>query len=878
MALAGTLDLPPAVRPAARLAALARLVLAMGRAAGAPRTADRAWPLAAELAALMDEAELSEVDLAARLPDAADPEHAAHWQETLTFLEIVSRAWPAWLAEQGLMNPAARQAALLRAQAAAWEAAPPEDRVLIAGTTGAVPAVARLLRSVARLELGAVVLPGLDTEMDEAAWEAIEASHPQAGMRALLTSLGATRGDVRTLPVAGERRGERLAPGTRSGVLATALLPAAAIASWRTAPAAGIAGLHRLQAADQQEEAAAIALILRDALETRGRRAALITPDRALAGRVAAELLRFGVVADDSAGEKLADTPPAVFLRLLAHAVAGQLAPVPLLALLKHPLAAAGLPPAACRDAARALELAALRGPRPPPGLRGLREAIDRASADRREPARAFLARVEGCLAPALRIASAAAVAAPAQALASLIEAGERLAATGDTAGGARLWAAEEGEALSAHLAGILAVLPGLPDQPIERLPALLEAVLEGETLRTRRALRGREGSEHPRVFIWGLLEARLQSVDLAVLGGLSEGVWPPAADPGPWLSRRMRERIGLPSPEARVGQAAHDFTALACTAREVVLSCPRRRDGAPAVPSRWLVRLDAFLTGQGARLPAHPATGWTRLLDQPAGGPAAAPPPRPRPDIRLRPRRLSVTEIETWLRDPYAIHARHILRLRPLDPLDESADAARYGALAHRGLHRFLREHGAAWPADAEAKLGEAMRAELAEARLREALLAWWMPRFGRIAGWVAAHETDRRCESAPEALVTEHPGEWRLARPGGEFVLRGRADRIERRPDGRLTIIDYKTGAPPGQGQVDAGFAPQLPLEAAMAEAGAFGGQLEAAAAELAYWHITGGFQPGKAIPLFKQGPRGARGRRGARPEQADRADRRV
>ncbi len=852
LVMAGALDLPPAIEPAARLAALTRMVLAMNGAAGAPRTADRAWRLAAELAALMDEAELAEVDLAEKLPGAADAEHAAHWQHTLTFLEIVTATWPAWLAEQGLMNPAARRVALLAAQAAAWERTPPGEPVLVAGTTGAIPAVARLLRVVARLDQGQVVLPGLDLALDAEAWEALEESHPQAGLRALLANLDATRGDVRPWPAAASG-----VPSGRFAMLSAALLPAPALSRWREVPAPETSGLHTLPVADQQEEAAAIALVLREAIETPGARGALVTPDRDLARRVSAELLRYGVVADDSAGEALADTPPAVFLRLLAHAVADQLAPVSLLALLKHPLAAAGLAPAACREAARGLERVALRGPRPMPGLTGLRRAIDRSGGSGREAASAFLARVEACLAPALRIASAADVAAPSTALAALIEAGERLAETDAAAGAARLWRAEEGTALATHLAGILAVLPGLPDQPIERLPGLLDAVLEGAVVRTRRALRGREGAEHPRVFIWGLLEARLQSAESMVLAGLSEGVWPPTTDPGPWLSRRMRTRIGLVSPEQRVGQAAHDFVGAVCAAPRVVLSSPRRRDGAPAVPARWLTRLEALLVGARTALPAHPAAAWVRLLDQPADGPKPAERPRPRPDVRLRPRKLSVTEIETWLRDPYAIHAKHILRLRPLDPLDESADAARYGELAHHGLHRFLREHGTGWPPDAELRLKNALHLALREADLRDALIAWWGPRFSRIAGWVAATERQRRAITPPAALATEVAGEYLISRPGGCFTLRGRADRIERRPDGSLVIIDYKTGTPPTQTQVDAGYAAQLPLEAVMAAEGAFGPEFCAATGDLVYWHLTGGFEPGNERPLFKRNP---------------------
>ncbi|HVZ08698.1 double-strand break repair protein AddB [Rhodopila sp.] len=851
LALAGALDLPPAVEPMRRLAALSRMILAMDGANGAPRNADRAWLLAQELAALMDEAERAGIDLKQRLPDAADPQFAAHWAETLKFLHIVTEVWPAWLADNGVMNPAARQVALLDAQAAAWTADSPPHPVLVAGTTAGIPAVARLLRVVTRMPLGQVVLPQLDLDMEDAAWADLEPSHPQAGLARLLAELGATRGDVRPWPLAAATP---VVPAGRFPLLSRALLPAAALHRWLDRAPADTAGLSRLTPADQQQEAEAIALVLRDALETPGATAALVTPDRMLAGRVTAALLRYGIVADDSAGETLADTPPAVFLRLLIQAVAEDLAPVPLLALLKHPLAAAGMEPAACRTMARALETACLRGPRPAPGLGNLRRAVARL--DARQPAvEAFLARLERCLEPVLRMDSAAAYNAR-QALTDLLDAAERLAATPDTAGAHRLWGGEEGEALATRLADVRAALGLLPELRRRVLPGLLDAVLAGAMIRSRRAMRGRHGAEHPRVFIWGLLEARLQTADVLVLGGLAETVWPPATDPGPWLSRPMRARVGLPSPEEAVGQAAHDFAAACCAAPSVVLSCPVRRDGAPAVPARWLTRLDMFLAGRAQALPEHPAAAWARALDLPAGDAHPVAPPRPRPPVRLRPRRLSVTEIETWLRDPYAIHARHILRLPALKPLDEAADAADYGTLVHAGLHRFLTQHGAAAPPDLGAALRAAMRQALAAAALRPALRAWWEPRLDRIADWVARVEARRRADKAPVAVQSEVRGQIIRDRPGGAFLLTGRADRIERYGDGTLCILDYKTGRPPSQAEVDAGLAPQLLLEAAMAENGGFEG-LAGTVAELVYWHLSGGHAPGTETPLFHKNP---------------------
>ncbi len=845
LALAGALDLPPSVPPMLRLAHLTRLILALDGASGAPRSAERAWPLAVELAALMDEAEREGIDLASALPGAAQRQFARHWQQTLTFLAIVTRAWPQWLAENAVMNPAAREVALIAAQAEAWRRAPPKTRVWAAGSTGGIPAVARLLGVVARLPHGRVVLPGFDADVPAEEGAAFPPeTHPAAAMHRLLAAIGASPGDVRPwdemLPAGLAAR----APG-RAAILARALLPAAGLDRWREGRVAALPGVTRLEAADEHQEAQAIALILRGALERPGARAALVTPDRDLAVRVTAELARYGVVADDSAGEALGETPPAVFLRLLAAAWAEDLAPVPLLALLKHPFAAAGLTPEAARELARRLERAALRGPRPPGGIVGLRRVL--AEVAEREALEDFVTRIEVALAPLLRLGSAVAFVPAETLLAALIEAGEALAATDSESGAARLWAFEEGVALAELLSEALAALAVLPPLAAASLPGLLDALLAGSVVRSRRALRGRDGAEHPRIFIWGLLEARLQSAELIVLGGLAEGVWPPSVDPGPWLSRPMRAAIGLPSPEAAIGQSAHDFVMAACGAPEVVLSCPRRRERAPVVPARWLTRLDAMLE---TPLRRHPAAEWAAAIDQPAGKPRPVAQPAPRPPAALRPRRLTVTEIEPLLADPYAIYARHILGLKPLAPLDPPIGRADFGVIVHRALRRFCdRLPTLASTTDMAGALENEVEEALIKAAIRPALATWWRPRLRRIAHWVAEWEMARG--PAPHQAA-ERAGEWVLPAAGG-FTLAGRADRIERDAAGGIILIDFKTGRVPSEREVALGGAPQLPLEAAMAEAGAFGQEFQGPVTSLLYLHLTGGVTPGAERALF-------------------------
>ncbi len=357
-------------------------------------------------------------------------------------------------------------------------------------------------------------------------------------------------------------------------------------------------------------------------------------------------------------------------------------------------------------------------------------------------------------------------------------------------------------------------------------------------------------------MFIWGLLEARPAACGSDRAGRPAEGVWPQATEPGPWMSRPMRAAAGLPSPEESVGQMAHDFLMTACAAPEVVLSCPRRRDGAPTVAARWLVRLEAMLRGSGQTLSEHPAVQWARALDQPAAPVPRRAPPAPRPALEHRPPPPRVTEIETWLRDPYAIYARRVLRLEALRPLEESADAADYGVIVHDAIARFLREAGERFPPDAPRRLLAAMDAALDERDLRPALAAWWRPRLRRIAGWLAEAERDRRLGQGLVQIGAEKDGSWMV--PGARaFTLRGRADRIERRFDGTIAILDYKTGAVPSARTSRPAWRRSFRWRPRWPPTGAFGTDLVGQPCELTYWHLTGGFEPGKVTTLFKQNP---------------------
>jgi ATP-dependent helicase/nuclease subunit B len=852
LALAGALDAPPAVSPLARRAALARLV-----AAFEPELPlDRAWRLAEELGALFDELATEDVD-PAKLRTLVPDRFAEHWQRTLKFLDIVTGAWPDELRDRGESDPAERRVRLLRAQAEAWRAHPPEAPVIAAGSTGSIPAAAALLGVIAGLPKGALVLPGLDQRLPDRLWDRLPDTHPQAGLARLLRGLALPRDAVRAWPA----RADTAPIPDRADLAAAIMASPEGLEVWRRRDPdrwrAALVGLARVDAADPHEEAMVAALAVRRALETPGRTVAVVTPDRFLARRIATELGRFGVRADDSGGEPLTNTPAGTFIRLLAGAVAEHLAPVPLLALLKHPLAAAAEVPSRFRLEARALERTALRGPRPAPGLDGLAAAIEAArgfpprGADF-DAASRCLERIRPILAPVLALAERDSVPLG-ELLEAHLRAAERLADTPELPGPLRLWAREDGEALGRHLAELAFAVESLPPVAPRAFPALLEPMLEGPVVRLRRV-----EAEHPRVAILGALEARLQRADLIVLAGLNEGTWPAVAEPGPWLSRPMREEMGLPSPERRIGQAAHDVAQLLCAGAEVLLTRSRRAEGAPAVPSRWLSRLAAFLSGQfGAEAerlirPQDDLAAIARVLDDP-GAAMPVPRPAPRPPLAARPRRLSVTEIATWIADPYALYARRVLGLEPLEPIDDEADAGDFGDIVHGGIADVLRATGLAWPArdTAERMLIEALLRRLDRRGARPAQAALWRPRLARIASFVAATEATRRSNAPLRGLFAEVKTEHAIGGlPGGTFTLVAKADRIEQR-DGLLAVLDYKTGSVPTDKQVQAGTQPQLTLEAALAARGAFDGIPALKPGELAYWRLSGGFVAGEQHP---------------------------
>jgi len=811
-----------------------------------PPTAGEILSMADSLGTLIDDLlieERSAADIRAIVPEI-EANLGAYWQQTLTFLDIALQYWPAYLAAQGKADAAGLRGERLDRQAGAAPLVYGYRPVIAAGSTGSIPATARLLKAINALPRGAVVLPGLDCSMTAADHAALldhannPHGHPQYVLARLLRQLGASVAEVTELVPDDAPRtvlvNRALALTKDTGAWAQLRLPPAMLVK------AG-EGLSLIRARNEHEEARAVALAARARLADK-QTVGIVTPDRNLARRIAAELKRFEIEVDDAAGVPLFQSAAGRLLRQILALAVSNCAPVDLMALLRNRAALFGQARQHIVRIADGIELGLLRGQRPNQGVAGLRALLAanldksteyparRLKPDEGEAIAIWLGQLETALAPLLAVLAMPQISASqfAEAMCMAFTAiadGAEIAGRQELDDWARQMASHENE--------------GHRFAP-RQLDGVLSALMLGFQVRTHEERRSD-------IAIWGQLEARLQHPDLLILAGLNEDKWPETADPGPWLSRGMRLAAGLEPPERRQGQAAHDF-AQGLGNGAVIVSYSDRVGSSPATPSRLVQRLEAFAGAEAAKAWQVKGAGWLRDARRMDAVSALVPAERPLPNpaAAIRPRKLSITEIETLMRSPYDLYAKHVLGLRPLDPLGEAPDARERGNIIHDIFGDFIALGHDVMAPDALATLNTLAIEkfsgldDIAERR------DIWLRRFTTAAEQFLIHERAR--ELLVKQRHAEIKGEWTL-KLAEAFVLSGRADRVDEMVDGSLEIIDFKTGAVPSKGAMQAFEVPQLLLEAQMARVGALEGIAPADTARLTYIKI--GLGPEAFIP---------------------------
>ena len=841
----------PSIDPTLRRFEMAKIVAAYhARAMDLPLDAATALAMADPLLAILDDAALEEAKLTqsdawARLMGEA----AKHFQDAATLYKIIQDYWPARLAELNMEEPQTRKVKLLDALADHWKNNPPDYPVIIAGSTGSLRATRRLMRVVANLPRGMVVLPGFQATDNDETWAKIDEQHPQYAMKLLVDGLGIDRGEVRNFltDVAGAKVKDtkRLA---RTRVLEEALVPASRTADWLARIGKletdfgsvifdnAVEGLSLVEARSDAEEALAIALIMREALEDKSKTAALVTPDQTLARRVRARLSRWDVDVDMSQGEPLAETPIGVFLDAVLSVAQMPNGPVEKAVLFGHSLTGLGQSPAQILAAWHEVEHTAYR-------------VETKVGAPERP-----LSEIERALKQALESLAALQGKCPVSVWTlALIEAAEAIAARTEDAGSYYLWRGEAGERAAQLLEHIIIYGDNLPEVDGVGFARLLRQLMTGIVVRPR-------GGTHPRLAILGPLEARMVDADIIVLGGLNEGIWPASPSLGPFLSRGMRRDMKLSLPERRYGLAAHDFFELASNPN-VYLTRSKRSDSGPTIASRWVWRLKTLLQGAvgeagvAARLGTanHYLSLAQRLDFVPAEKvtPAKAPQPKPAVDKRWtteKGRSLSITEVKTLIRDPYSIYGKHVLGLRRLKDLGHQNGASEFGSAIHLGIENFLTHNTAPFTEGDDAVLVEALNAAFYLYGYSPEIIAKEEARFRVIAEGLRLELNARAMESF-EQKGLEVWGEASI--PDRDFTVRGKMDYVERGIDG-YGFVDFKTGIPASDGEVAAGFDPQLPLAAFILREGGLKGHKPASTARLGYIRIKGSNGDFKYTPI--------------------------
>ncbi|SLN24340.1 PD-(D/E)XK nuclease superfamily protein [Pseudoruegeria aquimaris] len=803
--------LPPAISPLRRRLELAQLITRLIDAEPdlAPKTS--AYDLADSLAALLDEMHgegVTPEDIAAL--DVSD--QSGHWARALEFIKIVQ----AFVAEEGAPDAEARQRMVVERLIAQWAQEPPQDPILIAGSTGSRGATHLLMAAVARLPRGAVILPGFDFDLPAPVWESLAdpltgEDHPQFRYGKLMRTLGVAPGTIHPWTP------DRAPCPPRNALLSLALRPAPVTDQWMSEGrhlegiGAATAEITYVNAPSARAEALAIALRMRVAAET-GQSLALITPDRMLTRRVTAALDRWRIKVDDSAGFPLHLSAPGRFLRLVSRLYGQRLTIEALLTLLKHPIAHSASNRGAHLLRTRELELSLRRrGPAFPDA-----EALLNWGRTREEKDPGALAWAQW-LASALPFEETPVTRPLSEWVARHIACAEALA-TGPEAAESELWREAAGRKARAVVDSLVQDAAYGGAMPPHEYAELFRALLAGSDVRA-------PDEDFPNLMILGTQEARVQAAEFVILAGLNDGIWPPTPAPDPWLNRKMRHDSGLLLPERRIGLSAHDFQ-MAAGAKEIWLTRAARDAEAETVPSRWLNRLVNLLSGlreKGgdvalAEMEARGAA-WLRMveaLEQPGKAPPAHR-PSPRPPVAARPDRYSVTQIKTLIRDPYAIYAKKVLNLSPVDPLRPSPDAPLRGTVLHAILEAFVKADDLS--EGAEARLVDTARTVLAESVPWPTARRLWLAKIARVADWFVAQERSRRADSA--FLKAEVTGEAAIGKTG--VRLTARLDRVDTAQSGALRLYDYKTGNPPSK-KAQAAFDKQLLLEAAMIEQGAF------------------------------------------------------
>lgn len=810
--------LKPSVNQLERVLNFTRMIMLKNKYGISDVSLSQAYALAQNLASFMDTVQNEDLDFA-NLKNIVPDEYSEHWQKTLILLQIITEYWPRILSENGKCDPAERKKQLLKAEMDFWCNSSQKPKIVIAGTTAAYPYLREVVKTVAEFEEGEVYLYGLDKYLDEDSWNSIDENHPQYELKTLLDFLNISREDITDINSGNITLREKL--------ISEIMRPATSSGMWRklslqTLPKEAFNNIHLINCDDVRQEAKAIALIMRETLETAGKTVALVTMDRNLSRRVVSELRKWNIKADDSAGQPLSLSHIGVYFRLIGEAIAKDTM-TSKITVMKYPYTSCGKSRKEYIKEVYHLE----HNLRKEVALTDSQKAILDDFEERIRPLKELYET------PTINLKDM---------LETHIRVAQSLADTDEKTGEKIIWRKEDGRAAANFFVNLINKSDELgPISSNDYLPFLT-------TVMTQQNVRLSYGF-HPRIKILGPIEARLVNYDRVIIGSVNEGVWPKMPQSDMWLSRPMKKAFGMSQNEKSIGVCASDFAHL-MHADEVYLTRSQKSDGTPTDKSRWWLRLETILEavfGSDAKQKSEytfiyqqPYSLWAKNLDR-CYKPQPIKAPEPRPELKYRPRKLSASQIEILMRDPYYIYAQKILHLYQLPSLDRSKEVFDFGTIVHETMEEFCREYNSSYyPSDAAEKLMSIGMRKFAEKNIEKEVVTFWQPRLKAFIDMVLEHE--KECRPRIKKIYSETEGEIMFKRKGGDFLITGKADRLDETDEGCINVIDYKTGYGRSSSEIEKVTAPQLPVEALIVQNGGYKEVGKKNVSGMQYWALKG------------------------------------
>ena len=764
-----------------------------------------------DLGSLFDKVALFETNFDGFQALCQDGDFATHWQHTLTFLNAIYPVWCEHLESLGVLDVGVYKHTCLSSLNTYLESS--KKTIFVVGATANYPVIERIMHTVAQHDKGMVFIAGYDCTLTAHQQDniALDPTHPLYTLQSYINGVGSD--NVETINITDTKRSE---------VFKSVFLSAKDTADWliNPPPQSGFDGLHFMASDTINEESLSIALIMREALEVEGKTCALMTPDRQLSRKVISILKRWNITVDDSSGQPLITTPPALFMRLVLQVVEENFSVQSIASLLKHPFCTLGMDMGVFNRTAQGLEMFGLRGYYGGGGVADIIKHINREKdnkfsyhnpyKNRAQDAIALLKKLQKCFTPLL-IDNLTFV----EMVKAHIEVCEMLSSV------EVLWNKDDGNALAEFMSYILENAQAVSAVNVSDYKASFASLLQSITVRKNIGL-------HPRLFIWGPLEARLQNVDTMIIAGMNEGIFPAQTSVDAWLSRAMAGDVGLPIADMSIGISANDFIS-ACNGKKIIFSRHEKEDGKQTIPSRWWQRFEAVSKASkfdGLPMLDYDYIGLSKALDKPSPvetHTARISVPAPCPPVSSRPNALSLTNIQTWLEDPYQIYCKYILGLYSSGDLWGEISPALKGNILHATFEEFINK----FPREVKLSqlqdlisIGEKHFADVID--IPEVKIFWW-------TGFkVAAKKFIIECESRNHLIdnvLTEKKAKFtHKTVKGNAFQISGTADRIEVLKDGYCVIADYKTGTAISKKKIESGDAPQLALEAYMLGQGAF------------------------------------------------------